>query len=127
VDESVASIVQKEDEIRTYLDNKFNNSISVNDIRVTSQNNIITVYVDLSFEPDITSQKATDFCNELKEYIQPISNRKFTTCIYPQNTRYVAGNFVTMMVISPSGSSGAIGLASSAIIIGISTLLHILY
>jgi hypothetical protein len=29
--------------------------------------------------------------------------------------------------MSPIGSSGAMGLASSAIIIGISTLLHILY
>jgi hypothetical protein len=126
--ESVDSIEQNEVKIRNYLDTLFNNSLSINDIRVTTQNNAVTVYVDLSFGSGISSQVATDFCNELKEQIQPITNRKFNNCIYPDNTRYVAGNLVTMMVISPNVvPSGAMGLASSAIIMGISTLLHILY
>jgi hypothetical protein len=125
----VDEIILSEEEIRNYLNAEFDDSITTTSLSATSEFGIITVYLHLTFESGVTSEIATiDFCNESKNKLQSVSDREFNTCIYPSGTRYVAGNVVTMMVRStPASDSGAMGLTSSVIIIGIPTLLHILY
>jgi len=97
-------------------------------MRAKVENNVITLYIDITFESDTSSDTLTNLCQYLKGQLQPVSDMKFQQqCIVPTNTRYSAGNTVTMQLLSEpmnNADGGATGLVSSIMLIGFSYLLH---
>jgi len=96
-------------------------------MRAKVENNAITLYIDITFESDTSSDTLTKLCQYLKGQLQPVSDMKFQQCILPTGTRYSAGNTVTMQLQSEpmnNAAGGATGLVSSILLIGFSYLLH---
>jgi len=96
-------------------------------MRAKVENNVITLYIDITFESDTSSDTLTKLCQYLKGQLQPVSDMKFQQCVIPTNTRYSAGNTVTMQLLSEpmnNAAGGATGLVSSIMLIGFSYLLH---
>jgi hypothetical protein len=103
-------------------------------MRAKVDNNVITLYIDITFESDTSSETLTKLCKYLQGQLQPVSDMNFQECIFPTGTRYSAGNTVTMKIQSEpvkiqepmnDAAGGATGLVSSILLIGFSYLLHI--
>jgi hypothetical protein len=131
--EECAKILAIVDQLAEECNNLFNNTISVNaSMRAKVENNAITLYIDITFESSsVNSNTLSEFCNYLKGQLQPVSDMNFQQCVLPTGIRYYPGNTVTMQLQSdpmnnaPIGpTSGAMGLASSILVIGFSYLLH---
>jgi len=126
--ESSNNILAAIEQIRNELNIIFKDTITINSIHLTLDNNVIYLSVELYFDSNINAESVNDFCTQFKNRIEPVSDRKFNECVYPPSAQYVSGNTVIMSVQSPSNTdSGAMGLTSSVIMIGLSTLIHYLY
>jgi len=122
------------DQLTDECNNLFNNTISVNaSIRIKIENNVITLYIDVTFLSNVSTNTTSELCQYFQGKLQPVSSMNFQNCILPAGTRYSPGNTVTMQLQSdpmnsaPTGSgttgSGASGLVSSILVIGFSTYL----
>jgi hypothetical protein len=119
------------DQLADECNKLFNNTISVNaSIRAKVENNAITLYIEITFESNVSGDTISKLCQYLQGQLQPVSNMNFQQCVLPTGTSYTAGNTVTMQLQSnpmnnaPTAGS-ATGLVSSILVIGFSTyLLH---
>jgi hypothetical protein len=106
-------------------------------MRAKVENNVVTLYIDISFISDTSSDTLAELCQFLKGQLQPVSDMNFQQCILPTGSRYSAGNTVTMQLLSTpltdnvdggltgNVAGGATGLVSSILLIGFSYLLHL--
>jgi hypothetical protein len=106
-------------------------------MRAKVDNNVITLYIDITFESDTSNETLTKLCKYLQGQLQPVSDMQFQQCVLPTGTRYSAGNTVTMQLLSTpltdnvdggltgNVAGGATGLVSSILLIGFSYLLHL--
>jgi hypothetical protein len=97
-------------------------------MRAKVENNVVTLYIDISFISDTSSDTLAELCQFLKGQLQPVSDMNFQQCILPTGSRYSAGNTVTMQLQSApmnNADGGATGLVSSILLIGFSYLLHL--
>jgi len=128
--EECEKILAMVDQIADELNNQFNNTITVNaSMRAKVENNAITLFIDITFQStEVSGDTIKELCDLLKGYLQPVSDMKFQQCILPTETRYAAGNTVTMQLLSEpmNEAGGANGLVSSILVIGFSYLLHFL-
>jgi hypothetical protein len=118
------------DQLAEECNNLFNDTISVNaSMRAQIDNNRITLYIDITFQSDISNDTISQLCQYLQGKLQPVTDMNFQQCILPTGTKYYPGNTVTMQLQSdpmnnaPTG--GATGLISSILVIGFSYLLHL--
>jgi len=125
-----AKILATIDQLAYECNELFNNTISVNaSIRAKIDNNIITLYIDITFISNVSGDTISKLCQYLKGQLQPVSDMNFQQCVLPTGTPYTAGNTVTMQLQSDpmnnAPTSSATGLVSSILVIGFSTyLLH---
>jgi len=106
-------------------------------MRAKIDNNIITLYFDVSFESsDIDNDTIAQLCQALKGQIEPVTATTFQQCTFPSGTRYTTGGKATLLLQSEPSSDtdnnnvvvgGAMGLTNSIMLIGFSYLLHFLF
>jgi len=99
-------------------------------MRAKVDSNVITLYIDITFESDTSNDTLAKLCQYLQGQLQPVSDMKFKQqCVLPTGIRYTAGNTVTMQLqsepITDNVASGATGLVTSIMLIGFSYLLHL--